>query len=140
MEEFTSEVQQIPHDSQTIFNVLSDFSKLEKIKDKIPQDKISNFSFDTDFCAFSISPIGKIKFVVVNREPNKTVKFAAEQLPFKTDLWIQLKEKDEQNTYVKLTLKSELNPFLKSMVSGPLQEALDKMVTILATLPYDDLQ
>ncbi len=139
MAEFTSEVKVIPYDSKTIFDVLSDFSKLEKIKDKIPQDKISDFSFDKDYCAFSVSPIGKIKFVVVEREPNKTVKFAAEQIPFETLLWIQLKEKDENSTYLKLTVKADLNPFIKPMVSKPLQEALDKMSTILTTLPYNEL-
>ncbi|OJU48584.1 MAG: polyketide cyclase [Bacteroidales bacterium 45-6] len=139
MAEFTSEVKAIAHDSQTIFEVLSDFSKLEKIKDKIPQDKISDFSFDKDYCAFSISPIGKIKFVVVEREANKTVKFAAEQVPFETNLWIQLKEKDAESTYMKLTVKADLNPFIKPMVSKPLQEALEKMANILSTLPYNEL-
>lgn len=139
MAEFTSEVKAIAHDSQTIFEVLSDFSKLEKIKDKIPQDKISDFSFDKDYCAFSISPIGKIKFVVVEREANKTVKFAAEQIPFETNLWIQLKEKDAESTYMKLTVKADLNPFIKPMVSKPLQEALEKMANILSTLPYNEL-
>lgn len=139
MAEFTSEVQVIPYGNQTIFNVLSDLSKLEKIKDRIPQDKISNFSFDKDYCAFSISPIGKIKFVVVDREPYKTVKFVAEQIPFETNLWLQLKEKDANNTYLKLTLKADLNPFLNSMVAKPLQEALDKMACILTALPYDEI-
>lgn len=139
MAEFTSEVKAIAHDSQTIFEVLSDFSKLEKIKDKIPQDKISDFSFDKDYCAFSISPIGKIKFVVVEREANKTVKFAAEQVPFETNLWIQLKEKDAESTYMKLTVKADLNPFIKPMVSKPLQEALEKMANILSALPYNEL-
>ncbi|MBP1619127.1 MAG: polyketide cyclase [Bacteroidetes bacterium] len=139
MAEFTSEVKVIPYDSQTIFEVLSDFSKLEKIKDKISQDKISDFSFEKDYCAFSVSPIGKIKFVIVEREANKTVKFAAEQIPFETNLWIQLKEKDVENTFLKLTVKAELNPFLKPMVSKPLQEALDKMTNILTTLPYNEL-
>ena len=139
MAEFTSEVKAIAHDSQTIFEVLSEFSKHEKIKDKIPQDKISDFSFDKDYCAFSISPIGKIKFVVVEREANKTVKFAAEQVPFETNLWIQLKEKDAESTYMKLTVKADLNPFIKPMVSKPLQEALEKMANILSTLPYNEL-
>jgi hypothetical protein len=139
MAEFVSEVKVVPHNHQTIFDILSDFSRLEKIKDKIPQDKISDFSFDKDYCAFSVSPIGKIKFVVVERDPFKTVKFAAEQIPFETNLWIQLKEKDTDNTYLKLTVKAELNPFLKPMVSKPLQEALDKMTDILTTLPYNEL-
>ncbi|MFT4073696.1 MAG: SRPBCC family protein [Dysgonamonadaceae bacterium] len=139
MADFTSEVKLIPYSSGTIFSVLSDLSKLEKVKDKIPQDKITNFSFDRDYCSFAISPIGKIKFVVVDREPNKTVKFEAEQIPFAIHLWIQLKEKDENNTFMKMTVKADLNPFLKPMVSKPLQEGLDKMAVILSSLPYDQI-
>lgn len=139
MAEFTSEIKVIPHSNSVVFEVLSDFSKLEKIKNKIPQDKISDFNFDKDYCSFSVSPIGKIKFVVIEREFGKTVKFAAEQIPFETNLWIQLKEKDAENTFLKMTVKADLNPFLKPMVSKPLQEALDKMANILTTLPYNEL-
>jgi len=39
-EEFVSEVKQIPHNDERIFTMLSDLSNLERIKDRIPQDKI----------------------------------------------------------------------------------------------------
>lgn len=42
-EEFVSEVKQIPHNDERIFTMLSDLSNLERIKDRIPQDKIKNF-------------------------------------------------------------------------------------------------
>ena len=45
-EEFVSEVKQIPHNDERIFTMLSDLSNLERIKDRIPQDKIKNFEFD----------------------------------------------------------------------------------------------
>jgi hypothetical protein len=44
-EEFVSEVKQIPHNDERIFTMLSDLSNLERIKDRIPQDKIKNFEF-----------------------------------------------------------------------------------------------
>ncbi len=137
MADFTSEVKLVPHASETMFLVLSDLSKLEAVRDRIPEDKISNFSFDRDYCSFSINPVGKVKFVVVEREPNKTVKFVAEQTPFPITLWIQLKEKDEQNTYLKLTVRAEVNAFLKPLVSKPLQEAMDKIADVLCSIPYD---
>ena len=43
-EEFVSEVKQIPHNDERIFTMLSDLSNLERIKDRIPQDKIKNLS------------------------------------------------------------------------------------------------
>ena len=88
-EEFVSEVKQIPHNDERIFTMLSDLSNLERIKDRIPQDKIKNFEFDS-----------------------------------------------EDDTRLKITVRADLNPFLKPMVSKPLQEAVDKISTVIASLPY----
>jgi hypothetical protein len=76
---------------------------------------------------------------VVEREPNKTIKFQAEQLPFGVTMWIQLVSINSAETKMKLTIKADLNPFLKPMVSKPLQAGLDKVAEGLAGLPYNDI-
>ncbi|WP_080905986.1 SRPBCC family protein [Parabacteroides sp. Marseille-P3160] len=137
MTEFVSEVKTISHNDGVIFSLLSDLSNLEKIKDKIPQDKISDFSFDTDSCTLEVAPAGKITFRIVEREPNKTIKFATTDSPVPLFLWIQLKPVGENDTKLRLTVHAELNPFIKPMVSKPLQDALDKMSALIASLPYE---
>lgn len=139
MAEFVSEVKTIPHADREVYNVLSDLNNLELAKDRIPQDKVKDFTFDSDSCTVSVDPVGKIRFVVVEREPNKTIKFEAEQLPFGVTMWIQLKSSDSSETKMKLTIKADLNPFLKPMVSKPLQAGLDKVAEILAALPYNEI-
>ena len=136
MTEFVSEIKAIPFNEDRIFNVLSDLSNLEKIKDRIPQDKVQEFEFDRDSCSVSVAPVGKITFQIVEREPNKTIKFSTTNSPVPLLLWIQLKQVEENDTRMKLTVRAELNPFIKTMVSKPLQEAIDKISTILASLPY----
>ena len=136
MTEFVSEIKAIPFNEDRIFNMLSDLSNLEKVKDRIPQDKIQEFEFDKDSCSFSVAPVGKITFQIVEREPYKTVKFTTANSPIPLYLWIQLKQIEENDTRMKLTVRADLNPFLKQMVSKPLQDALDKISTILAALPY----
>lgn len=136
MEEFVSEVKQIPHNEDRIYTMLSDLSNLERVKDRIPQDKIKDFEFDSDSCSFAVDPVGRIKFQVVEREPNKLVKFTTTNSPIPLHLWIQLKQVAENDTRLKLTVRADLNPFLKPMVSKPLQEAVDKISTVLASLPY----
>ncbi|MDR0230679.1 MAG: SRPBCC family protein [Dysgonamonadaceae bacterium] len=136
MTEFVSEIKTIPHNEADIFEMLSDLSNLERMKDKIPQEKISDFTFDKDSCSFSVSPIGKIKFSIVEREPNKTIKFKADESPIDVTMWIQLKQVDENDTKLKLTLKAELNPFIKPMVSKPVQEGINKVADVLAAMPY----
>ena len=136
MTEFVSEVKAIPYNEDRIFNLLSDLSNLEKVRDRIPQDKIQEFEFDKDSCSIAVAPVGKITFQIVEREPNKMIKFATTNSPVPLFLWIQLKQVEENDTRMKLTVRAELNPLIKPMVSKPLQEAIDKISTVLASLPY----
>ena len=116
--------------------MLSDLSNLERVKDRIPQDKIKDFEFDSDSCSFAVDPVGKIRFEIVEREPNKTIKFTTTNSPVPLFLWIQLKQVEEADTRLKMTIRADLNPFIKPMVSKPLQDALDKISTVIASLPY----
>lgn len=136
MTEFISEIKIIPHNDDRIFTMLSDLSNLERIKDRIPQDKVKNFEFDSDSCSFAVDPVGKITFQIVDREPNKTIKFATTNSPVPLNLWIQLKQVAENDTKLKITIRADLNPFIKPMVSKPLQDALEKISTVIASLPY----
>ena len=135
-EEFVSEIKMIPHNDDRIYAMLSDLSNLERVKDRIPQDKIKNFEFDSDTCSVTVDPVGKISFQIVDREPNKLIKFTTTNSPVPLFLWIQLKQVAENDTRMKLTVRADLNPFLKPMVSKPLQDAVDKISAAIAILPY----
>ena len=137
MTDFISEVKTIPHNDDKIFAMLSDMSNLERIKDRIPQDKIKDFTFDTDTCSFVVEPVGSVMFQIVEREPNKTIKFSTTNSPIPVQMWIQLKQVAENDTKMKMTVRAELNPFIKPMVSKPLQDAVNKISEIVAQLPYE---
>ena len=107
MTEFVSEVKTIPHDEDRIFTMLSDLSNLERIKDRLPQDKIQDFEFDSDSCSFAVAPVGKITFRIVEREPNKTIKFETTNSPVPLFLWIQLKQVAPEDTKMKMTIKAD---------------------------------
>lgn len=136
MTEFVSEVKTIPHNEDRIFEMLSDMTNLERVKDRIPQDKIKNFEFDSDTCSFTVEPVGKITFQIIEREPYKTIKFSTTNSPVPLTLWIQLKQVAENDTKIKMTAQADLNPFIKPMVSKPLQDAIEKLSTVIASLPY----
>jgi len=136
MTDFTSEVKTILHNDDRIFAMLSDMSNLERIKDRIPEDKIKNFAFDTDTCSFTVDPVGSVTFRIVEREPNKTIKFSTVNSPVPLLMWIQLKQVAEQDTKMKMTVRAELNSFIKPMVSKPLQEAIDRISEVIAGLPF----
>lgn len=139
MTEFTGEVKTILHNDADVFRVLSDFRKLALVKDQIPEDKLKEFSFDRDSVSFRVDPVGAVTFLVVEREPNKMVKFKSEKMPFDIFLWIQLVSKAEKDTRLRMTVKADLNSFIKNMVEKPMKEAVDKISDILAQLPYDQI-
>ncbi|MDR3142007.1 MAG: SRPBCC family protein [Tannerellaceae bacterium] len=136
MTEFVSGVKAIPFNDDRIFDMLSDLSNLDKAKDRIPEEKLKDFTFDSDSCSFIVEPAGKITFQIVDREPNKTIKLATINSPVPLHMWIQLKQVAENDTRLKLTLRADLNPFIKPIASKPLQDALDKIAAVLAAIPY----
>lgn len=139
MTEFVSDVKTIPFSDEMVFRVLSDLSKLENLKDKLPEDNIKDFWCDENSCSFSVDPVGKVTFVVIDREPNKVIKFKSQGLPFEVQAWIQLVSKSENDTRMKLTLRADLNPFIKPMVSSPMRDGVDKVSGVIAALAYDEL-
>ena len=115
-------------------------SNLERFKGALNapgNEKLKITGYDKDSLSIEVSPIGSITFRIIDREPNKTIKFEAENSPLPLNLWIQLVSTGENETASRITVKAELNPFIKPMVSKPLQEGVDKMADMLVILPYE---
>lgn len=136
MSQFESSVKQIPFSQERVYAKLSDLSNLESVKDRIPQDKVKDISFDSDILTFSVDPVGKITLQVIEREPFKCIKFETTQSPLPFNLWIQLVPDSEQGCKMKLTIRVDINPFMKAMVQKPLQEGIEKMADMLAMIQY----
>lgn len=136
MTEFTSEIKTIPHNEKIVFETLSDLNNLRSAEDRIPEDKIKDLEVTADSVSFSVSLFGKVTIYIVEREPNNSLKFAADGLPVDANLWIQLKQIDENETEMQVILKADLNPFIKSLASKPLQKGVGKMADILESLPF----
>ena len=139
MTEFVSEEKIIPHSDVEVFRVLSDLQKLESVKHLVPEDKLSDFSFDADMVTFRIDPLGKIAFLVEERDPCRLIKFKSDKLAFDLFVSIHLEADSEKHTRLRLQLSADLNPFIKGMVEKPMAEALDKITDALVQLPYDRL-
>ena len=133
---FESSVKQIPYPQQAVYDNISDLRNLEKVKDRIPEDKVSDFTFDEDTVGLNVQPVGELKLRICEREEPKCVKFETVQSPVPFNVWIQILPVDEQNSKMKVTVKAELNPFIKSMVEKPLQEAVEKIADALALVQY----
>ena len=133
---FESSIKQVPYPQEAVYRNISDLSNLEKVKDRVPEDKIKDFSFDEDTVTLNVQPVGELKLRICEREEPKCVKFETVQSPVPFNVWIQMLPVDEQNSKMKVTVKAELNPFIKSMVEKPLQEAVEKIADALALVQY----
>ena len=137
MSTFESSIRQIPYKQEAVFNILSDLSNIERLKDKLPKDKLEQMTFDSDSISVSVNPVGQIKLRIVEREAPKCIKFETADSPVPFNLWIQVVPNGETATKMKLTIKAELNPFIKGMVKKPLMEGLEKIADLLQVIKYE---
>lgn len=135
MATFESSVRQIAYPQQSVYNMLSDLSNIDRVKDRIPADKLKDLTFDADSMSIS-TPMGSVKLKIVDREEPKCIKFATEESPLPFNFWIQILPVTETSSKMKLTIKAELNPFIKGMVSKPLQEGIEKIADALQIINY----
>ena len=137
MSKFESSIKQIPYSQAAVYRNLSDLSNLERVRDRIPEDKVKDFTFDRDSVTISADPVGLITLRICEREEPKCIKFETAQSPLPFNLWIQVLPVTETTSKMKLTLKADIPFMLKGMVSGPLEDGLEKIADALAQIPYE---
>ena len=67
MTKFESGVKVVPASQEAVYEKLSDLSNLEKVKDRLPEDKVKNLSFDAESMTIEVAPVGKITLQIVGR-------------------------------------------------------------------------
>ncbi len=124
-------------DADKIFAVMSNLRNIERVKNLIPQDKVQEITAEEDFVRFKVDGLGqKIKIAIVDREPNKTIKYALENMPMQMNFWIQLKQLAEGDTKIRLTIKADIPMMLKMMLDKKLKEGIDQAAVMLAQMPF----
>lgn len=133
---FESTIRRIAAPQQRVYDTLSNLQNLERVRDRIPEDKVKDFSFDADSVSINVPPVGSIQLQIVDREEPKTIKFGTTQSPVPFNFWIQLLPVTDDTCKMKLTIKAELNPFIKQMVKKPIGEGIEKLADALQMIPY----
>jgi carbon monoxide dehydrogenase subunit G len=136
MSKFESSIKQINYPVEAVYRNISDLSNLERVRDRIPEDKIDDFQFDSDSVQVKVDPVGVIKLRIIDREENRCVKFEAEQSPVPFNVWVQVLPVDEATSKMKVTVDADIPFMLKGLVSGPLQDGVEKIADALSQIPY----
>ena len=136
MATFESSIRQIDYPQERVYALLSDMNNIDKVKDRIPEDKANGLTFDANSIGIN-TPMVAVKLVIVEREAPKCIKFETAESPLPFNFWIQILPVSETTSKMKLTIKAELNPFIKGMVSKPLTEGIEKIADALQAIHYE---
>lgn len=133
---YESSVKSVNSPVDAIYNTLSDLNNIERVKDRIPADRVKDIKFDRDSCSLRVDPVGEVKFIICDREENKTVKFTAENSPLPVFIWIQMLPVTTTTSKIKVTCHLELNMFLRGMVGNKIKEGIERIADTLAAINY----
>lgn len=156
MSKFESKVKEINYPQSMVYAKLSDMNNLasiveklkdpavqDKLKQQVPEDKLKHvqenldsLKFDSDSLSFTVQPVGEMGIHIIEREPDKCIKFESVKSPVNFKLWIQILPVTSSTSKLRVTVDASLNPFLSMMVSKPLSEGVEKMADMMAMIPY----
>ena len=138
MTTFESTIKQVQASQKAVYAKLSDQHNRAKVKDRLPEHKVKNMTFDTDTLSMQAPPIGTITLKIVAREPESCITFGTTSSPLPFDLQIHISPVSETESQLQLVINMEVNPFIKNMIQRPLQDGLEKMADLLAMIPYTE--
>ena len=109
---------------------------MRPIVEQVHDDRIKDINITSDSIYCTIDPIGEIGVKMIETEAFKTIKFASEKSPIEFNMWIQLVEKSENDTRMKLTIKADVPLMFKMMLNEPLSKGIDILAENFSKLPY----
>lgn len=134
---YESKIGQVHANAADVFAVLTNLENLERFKDVIPQDKIKELEITHDSVRFKVEGLGpKVSIGIVDQEENKTIKYGAQNIPIPLNAWIQLKQVDEMDTRMRITVKTDLPAMFRMMIDKKMQVGLDQAVDMLCNIKY----
>ena len=135
---YESKIGQIPHEDKVVYAVLSNLENLQRFSEMIPKDKVKEMEITADYIRIKIDGMAqKFTIRIVEKEEYKTIKFGVDNIPMAVNMWIQLKQVDEQDTRIKLTIKADIPMMFRMMFEKKLQQGLDQAVDMLCQVPYN---
>ena len=138
MEQINSSEKEITAPQRVVFDVLSNVDNLTRLKERIPEDQLKDIVIGEDSISYK-SPMGMVTLKLVEKEPNKTIKYSTVQSPLPFDMWVQLLPITGSQCKMRVTVGLNMNSFMMAMVKKPLTDAVEKIAGLLAQIPYSKI-
>ncbi len=136
MSQYESSVKHIPFSQERVYAKLEDLNNLELIKDRVPEDKVKELTFDRDQATIEVPTLGKMTVRIVEREVPKCIKLEAVGSPVPGNLWIQIIPDGPEASKMRVVAKVEVNFMLRGMIEKPMKEGLEKLAEGLSHIQY----
>ena len=126
---YESTQKQILKPASVVYTTLSKFSNFTPIL----ADKVEEWQADEDTCSFKAKGF-TLTLKMIERVENKLVKIGQGEgtAPFPFTFFLQIKEIEQADTRIKITLDAELNTMMKMMVGSKMQKAVDAIAEQIA--------
>ena len=135
MTKFESRIGKLDTSGEKAFGFLSDFRNFSRF---IPEDKVKEWEASAEQCKFTVDGIGKAGLKIIEKEPDKLIKISSDGTAgIEFFFWIQIKEIDEKDTRIKLTIKADLNPMMKMAAAKPLKSFVNLMIDKIEEYTFD---
>ncbi|MBR3883612.1 MAG: SRPBCC family protein [Bacteroidaceae bacterium] len=136
MSQYESSVKHIPFSQERVYAKLEDLNNLELIKERVPEDKVKELTFDRDQATIEVPTLGKMTVRIVEREVPKCIKLEAVGSPVPGNLWIQIIPDGPEASKMRVVAKVEVNFMLRGMIEKPMKEGLEKLAEGLSHIQY----
>ena len=134
---YESKIGQVNANAADVFAVLTNLENLQRFADLIPQDKVKELEITRDSIRFKVEGLGpKVTIGIVDQEENKMIKYGAQNIPIPLNAWIQLKQVDELDTRMRITIKTDMPAMFRMMIDKKMQTGLDQAVDMLCNIKY----
>ncbi|MDR1592031.1 MAG: SRPBCC family protein [Prevotellaceae bacterium] len=134
MNTYESEIKRIIRSQHELFHYLSDLRNMAVLNEHVFQEQASNTEHDEDSFTFTHDSIGTVTLHVVEREPDKRIRFTAKIQFVTLDMLIELTAASDSETDMKMTLSFSGNipHIFKMMIEGKLQNIVNQIADTLA--------
>ncbi|MBP5258657.1 MAG: SRPBCC family protein [Prevotella sp.] len=131
MERFESSVREINRSREAVYDRITDPQVYDKIKDQAANAPV-DMRFDGETVTLNVSPVGDITLSLVEKVRPERLTFQTTQSMIPFTLQLLLTETGPESCTAQVAVEAEIPFFLKGMVSGPLNDGLEKVIDMMA--------
>jgi carbon monoxide dehydrogenase subunit G len=123
---FESRTGKLNCTAEEVFRFVTDIRNFERF---LPAKTVLNWNSERESCSFSVPVVGTVKVRLISREEFSNVVFRGDALRENDfTLSLDISDRHESVTEVKVSLVADLNPMIKMMASRPVNQFLEMLI------------